>query len=1585
MTAGESAPTKSAARSRSWLRMGLLGAAGVGVVFVLILFAYELARARVPQHRAALEHLVRVQTGLDVRFNELGLRWGWYGPEAVFRQVELDEPGSAQALLRAPELVVGFDAWRTIRSGHPEAGRIELIAPEIDFSGGSGGRRTVGVAAAVQGAVHGASQRSAHGAARGVPHGAAPGADGPSASTDSSALGRVAVLQRWRGGRIDIEGGTLRLPQVGGGANLFNSVQIRRASLRRSDDEWSVAGLVFLPDRVGRSARITLTVTGDLGKPAELSGTLRVEARRLLFPGCRDFLAALPDLARYLPRGGNGDVSVDLNFERGQLVKAHGNVRAGGVVFDGPAGVVADGAVGGGFAALGFAAGSAVVGGPTAGGVARGGSMAGGLGTGASGGSGGFAAGSAAVGGSGAGTGHAADGVARVGPHGGGAGGSVGSGGFAPGSSAAGGPSTGGGHAAGGVARVGSIGGGGVGAGGGPMLGGLAASGDGLGVPRANLLVLDRFRGDWQVTRLGSGWRVRVDSLDLVRGEPLGSLTLDTSDSAVQAAPGRWIRGTLEQAPLESVLAVARWLAPHFDLAGIQLDGTARTVAFDWASGRQEGQRLQTSARLDDVALVPRSKDFTLSGLGVRVSGTESQLTIDVQSRIARLELGQSQQQPLADVHVSSMLHVSSGRDGWQIATDEFLLEHQRASLSLSGSLQDDPIEPRIAATGKLIGADIPLVMRLVGENTAQAFGAAASRLTAGRIENADFALHGPISKLPFDAGGDGFTGSLTLRNAVLSGGDLWPDADEIAAHVEWRGARIQATIEAGHAGPFQLAAAKAQWGADGGSATRLTGHVNGRLEDAIAWVHDHPGLQEYVPDMRYVDASGDASFDFNVSVPASLAADVHEPQVLARVSTFIDGATVQAISGLPALEGVTGSFVFDAGHLKRSTLTGSWLGGPVTLRVGERREKGQPVLAIQAQGTLTAQRLATLANATGTVEGSTDWTGELAYLQADNAQAPRWRMRADSNLLGVVSSLPEPFAKRSAAVVPVHLEVTGASDSAVLRASLGDRVRSLFALRRRPDVGWAVDRGAVRFGAGAPVLPSEPVVLVRGRVSELDLPAYAVAWTRLRRDSLPTIRAQMVADEMLVGGRRYNDVSLQAERTGAGTDLLIDSAAVAGMARWPTPPGLERGEGNTDAVQPAELHLTRLDVPDGTLPSEGIGLLAVLAPAASLSVDELNWKGRSLGRLTASVSTEDKLVVMDDLRLVNGTHDGHGALRCQMALPACRLSFTMDSSDAAATLVDFGFRPDVAASAASLKGDVEWRPTADASWLASLRGTLSMRLADGSLHAARRGTGTDADDSPRGVRLGAGSDAEDSRYGTQRGVGIDAGAGDSNADEGSRGYVSRGDGNARGSSRGDSSADDGRRGSVSRSDGNARGSNRGDSDADDGSGGYASRGDSSARGSNGDSYGGSRNAGDRGPFGLLAVPALVSGLDVPGAAAASLTKEQRELHFARLEADFELHDGQATTSNLHFDGDAEILMRGRVGMVSRDYDQQVWVLRGEERLPAAVRRFGATPRVAAAWLSLRDLFVGGGEQDRSQAVLRLQGSWDDPMVVTAN
>jgi uncharacterized protein YhdP len=132
-------------------------------------------------------------------------------------------------------------------------------------------------------------------------------------------------------------------------------------------------------------------------------------------------------------------------------------------------------------------------------------------------------------------------------------------------------------------------------------------------------------------------------------------------------------------------------------------------------------------------------------------------------------------------------------------------------------------------------------------------------------------------------------------------------------------------------------------------------------------------------------------------------------------------------------------------------------------------------------------------------------------------------------------------------------------------------------------------------------------------------------------------------------------------------------------------------------------------------------------------------------------------------------------------------------------------------------------------------------------------------------------------------------------------------------------------------------------------------------------------------PFPLLTVPALLVAMSRPDAAAGP----SGELRFKRLDAEFQIRDGEAYTSDLHFDGDAEILMRGRTGLLARDYDFEAWVLRGEERIPASLRRLAATPRVAVAWMALREL-LRADDANRSHVVLHLRGSWNEP-VVTAD
>ncbi len=270
--AGPVAPAAGggAARSaRAGLRWALWMLGGATILGAVVLVAWELAAARVPQHRAALEELIRQHTGLNVSFSELGVRWGWYGPEAVFNSVVLGEPGGRGALLRAPQLIVGLDAWRMVRSGRLEAGRITLVDPDIDLGAGADLA------------------------------GARAGGTGHEPVLSAGAR----LLSRWRDGRIDLQGGTLRWPLTG--APLPLTLNVRHAQLRRQASSWSADALVLLPASLGASVHLALAVTGDPARPSGSSGTLSFEGRMLEFAGWRGLIDYAP-LQRYAGRGCGG-------------------------------------------------------------------------------------------------------------------------------------------------------------------------------------------------------------------------------------------------------------------------------------------------------------------------------------------------------------------------------------------------------------------------------------------------------------------------------------------------------------------------------------------------------------------------------------------------------------------------------------------------------------------------------------------------------------------------------------------------------------------------------------------------------------------------------------------------------------------------------------------------------------------------------------------------------------------------------------------------------------------------------------------------------------------------------------------------------------------------------------------------------------------------------------------------------------------------------------------------------------------------------------------------------------------------------
>ncbi len=1254
--AGPSAASAAAGAvrpARSHLHLLAFGLGGLALLVGAVLLGYAMIAARVPQHRAALEQLIRHETGLDISFSGLSVRWGWYGPEAVFHDIAVGavRPGPA---LHAPELIVALDAWRMARSGRFEAGRITFVNPDIDLSSAR-----VGASATTN----------------------TPGAGQESALEDAAKL-----LARWRGDRVDLAGGTMRLPGAGAAPPLI--VSLRRAQLRRRAADWGLQVQALLPDTLGADMQLSASVHGDMAQPGSLQGTVRFTGERLVFAGWHGVLGARA-LAAYLPGGGTGNVDLNVELAHGSAVALNGTVRAESLEW----------------------------------------------------------------------------------------------------------------------------------------------------LPRsagAPALRLPRLRAEWQSARRGGNWVLAVNRLDVGAAEPLSSQLLLTGDGTAQ--------GVVRAVPLGLAADIARWHDPGLPFAQLALAGTVRELDFAWDGARPPGTRLHTLAQVDTLTLASAAQDLSLSGLAARVSGTDTRLLVELGASSAQILSTRAQPVRLGELGVAARLLLSADGERWQAQTQDLQIHGTTMRIAVHGTVAGGAPQDagRVDAHVELAETDAVMLAGLLGARTGSAFGIEADRISAGRILSGTLELHGPLYIDPALPRAPGeFHGALELRDVSVAGDETWPSVQELSAHLDWRADRVEAVIGDARSGSFRLSKARLQWDPRPQGAVHFSGLLAGEAQEALQWLRDRPDLARYAPAVQGVELRGATLLDVDVRLAAQRTV---APRV--RVTAVLDGTQLSAVAGIPPIRLQHGTLALADGHLQRSSLTGQWLGGPVSLNVAERRERGTTTLAITARGSLDArQALLAVAgdDADPRLSGSAEWTAQLS-VPAPAQHAPgRWVLRADSALTGVASGLPEPFAKPADAGVPLHVELSGSESSAQLRVALGERLRAQLALARSADA-WRIERGALRLGGLAAELPADAVLSVQGRIAHLDLPPYLALLRAGAADAaLPALQGDVSAGELLLGGRAYPEVRVLVHGARRGGEVELQSALLSGAVRWPA---------GADA-QPARLELARFDAAEVSELLQGGAFAAALAPVTRLSVEDLRWQGRTLGRLSALVTRRAEDVSLSELRLTGASEDGHGSAGCRGS--SCNLSFSLDSTDAQATLASFGLRPEVEARHASLSGELAWRRD-DVSPLASLGGSLHMLLTDGATRLA----------------------------------GKDAGA----------------------------------------------------------------------------------------PFPLLVVPALLAGI-------APEHEPVPTVNFARLAASYEVRDSVASTADLHLDGDAEMLVRARLGLLAGDYDGEAFVLRGEARLPKALRGLGPTPKVAAAWLALRDWLSGSGAGERGRVELRLRGTWEDPIVST--
>jgi uncharacterized protein YhdP len=806
-------------------------------------------------------------------------------------------------------------------------------------------------------------------------------------------------------------------------------------------------------------------------------------------------------------------------------------------------------------------------------------------------------------------------------------------------------------------------------------------------------LALPQLGISWQARRQSARWRLQIERLDLGAGEP--------ATGVAQFAPGS-AHVTLEQLPAANLAALLHWWGPQLPLTGITVGGRAARLELDWDAHRSPGARLLSAADLEDLSIESAPAALRLSGLSAQLRGRDAAVTLALQAGAAHLLA--LREQPVDESGIALHGTVNAILEGsrWHLSSEDFGASlgagHLAARLTLSGTPGAVPELSGNLALGEL---DAALATALLGEDALRALGLAGLRVSAGTITEAQLTLGGLASAPPRGGAGE-MQGALAVRELALDASERWPELDSLAGRLEWRGNRVRMHLEHATSGALRLEEAHAQWDVRNAQPLLGSARLSGNAAAALEWLRSHPQLGAAAPLAQYLDLSGDAQLNVELLAPRA-----HGSPPRLRLTAALAGARLRPLGSLPQIESLRGTLMFSSAELQRSTLTGRWFGGPVTLGIAARPHGRASSLSVSARGVMEARQALIAAGATeqnAAVSGAAEWSAQLQLTPQTDTGELKWTVHVDSTLAGLASTLPEPFAKAAGAALPLRLDLTGAASRAQLHLSLGERLQAAAALTRSGE-GWRIERGVLHSGAAAAVqLPAEPVLALEGHLPVLDLGAFLALWQQASQSqTLPPLRARLGADQLLAG-RSYAEATLTAATSEEGTQISLESQGLSGSLHSP---------GRTDPTHPLLLQLAQADA-ELDLPL--LAALPLPGRPAELAVEELRLGGRALGQLRARLSAAEGAHVAE-LHVRGGPQELEGVLECAAQLH-CTLRAALASTDLAATLEAFGARADLSARRARLEGELQW-PQGSGAPLATISGHLHMQLEDGATRSS--------------------------------------------------------------------------------------------------------------------------------------------------------------------------------------------------------------------------------------------------------------------------
>ncbi len=896
-------------------------------------------------------------------------------------------------------------------------------------------------------------------------------------------------------------------------------------------------------------------------------------------------------------------------------------------------------------------------------------------------------------------------------------------------------------------------------------------------LPELDLLTLEGRLAGRRLDNEGSSFEAELKHMTLATRDGLSLQPTDLKLVWKNAAANRPPQGTATANGLD-LEALAR-LAAHLPLDEATRARLARhsprgrvfDLKLDW-KGRTETPEnpaalpaWNVSSRFEGLGLTALGPIPGISGVNGRIEGSDKSGSLQLDGQRAAFELPTVFADPKLELEAfAADLDWKSGTDGLRVNLHKSTFHNKDASGEANGNwhaLSEGPGEIDLDArltrgSGDAVWRYMPLA---VGKDVRDWLRGA---IIGGKATETTLKLRGDLRQFPFRGGKGGvFEVRGKFRDVSLRYAGRWPEINDIEGELLFEGQRMLITGKSGKIFGVGLREVRAEI-ADIEQMEELltvTGKAAGPTADFLRFIEASPvgeRIDHFTEDMK---AEGNGELDLKLGLPLRRMTNSKVDG-----SYRFDGNRLTVDNDLPPLAEVRGALRFSADHLEAQGIRGTLLGSPLNVDV---RTAGDGNVQINASGEVS---IATLRRqfphpVFDHLSGSAKWAGNV------RVKKKAAEVKLTSNLIGLSSSLPEPFNKVATDALAFSFERKPPTDAAARSGTKGGannetvagarsgaaKAAAATAVSRAPTIanpGLAQDMLDISLGRAVRFQlvrrhDVSPPVITRGLLAVGDVSAgmvdrnlmVAVNLSRINADfwrsllakqpngsdqgeallpPLPAIQFDLRTPDLTAYEKSFHEVRITGSRPEGASSTRFDlkSRELAGNFEWNS-----AGSGKLTG-RIAQFSIPESVATPAALQAKTSEVIDKI-PALDITVDQLSLKERALGTVRIAAENRDGYWnTRIDAKNDDGTLEATGRWRPSPTQPDTRIEFKLNAKSIEKLMTRIGHPDAVRRGTANLSGNLSWNGSPFTIDYPTLNGNLKLDASGGQFIKLEPGVG---------------------------------------------------------------------------------------------------------------------------------------------------------------------------------------------------------------------------------------------------------------------